>query len=180
MGATLWYHVAHGHSDPDVALKALQTDFLTENYDLATLLPQHLIWARESVATAKGEGDPYGLLDQYQQKVELLEGLCDRPIPENADRQIEIIRNIWADSGEGIGNVLDVIGVSSGRDFLMAQQLSEKERTRLVGTNKPSLTEAEMSIGKIHGELRRGECVCFPIYESDSVAGWYFVGNTID
>ncbi len=91
-----------------------------------------------------------------------------------------MLRSIWADGGQGIGNVLDVIGVSSERECLMAQKLSQADMSHFLGTTKPTLVEAQKSIGKIHEELGRGECVCFPLYKNDSVAGWYFVGNTID
>ncbi len=61
------------HVDAEAALESIQADFLAENYDLPTLLPQHLIWARESVSAVKSDGDPYGLLDLYQEQVELME-----------------------------------------------------------------------------------------------------------
>src|SRR5262245_52297441 len=125
MGAQLWYHEAPWHPEPDVALKALQARFLHENYDLPALLPQHLAWARESVAAVEGEGDPYGLLEMYQAKVRLLERLCSQPTPASPDAQIAIMRHINADSGEGVGNVLDVAGVSEQRRFHAAQRLSE-------------------------------------------------------
>jgi hypothetical protein len=180
MGAQLWYHEAPWHSDAVVALKALQARFLAENYDLSALLPQHLTWARESVVAAEGEGDPYELLDMYQEKVRILERLCSQPIPESPEAQVEILRRINADSGEGIGNVLDVTGVSEQRLTQKAQRLSEQETRHLVGTPQPSLVQAHNAVGKINEELRRGECVCFPIYDKGEPVGWFFVGNTSD
>ncbi len=130
MGAQLWYHEAPWHPDAGAALKVLQARFLAENYDLPALLPQHLAWARESVAAARGEGDPYGLLDIYQEMVALLERLCSEPIPESPEARIEIVRQINADSGEGVGNVLDVTGVVNQRDVHKAQRLPPQEMVR--------------------------------------------------
>ena len=39
------------------------------------------------------------------------------------------------------------------------------------------------AIDKVSEELGRGECVCFPIYDSreqDRPTGWYFVGKIWD
>jgi hypothetical protein len=180
MGAQLWYHEASWHPDAGVALKALQSRFLEENYDLSTLVPQHLAFARESVAAAEGEGDPYGLLDMYRDKVMRLERLCTAPIPESAEARIEIVRQVHADSGEGVGNVLDVTGVSDRRDVHEAQRLSPQETVRLVGAAQPTLAQAGRAVDKINEELGRGEWVCFPVYDGGKPVGWYFVGNTID
>jgi hypothetical protein len=180
MGAQLWYHEAPWDPDAAAALKALQARFLAKNYDLPALLPQHLDWARQAVAVVEGEGDPYGLLDMYQKKVKVLEQLCREPIPESPEAQIQIVRQISADSGEGIGNVLDVTRVSERRHPQAAQRLSDDETARLVGTAQPTLAQARKAVGKINEELGRGECVCFPVYATGQPVGWYFVGNTID
>ncbi len=85
-----------------------------------------------------------------------------------------------ADSGEGIGNVVDVTGVSDHRDIAMAQRLNEQDTIRLVGSAQPALAQARAAVGKINGELGRGECVCFPVYDEGKPVAWYFVANTID
>jgi hypothetical protein len=180
MGAQLWYHKAPWRPDPDAALKLLQTKFLHENYDLPTLLPQHLAWAHQSVAAVQAEGDCHGLLDMFQEKVELMERLCSQPIPEGPEEQIEIVRKINADSGEGIGNVLDVTCVSTKRAWNTAQLLSAQETARLVGPIQPTLAQAREAVGRINEELGRGECVCFEFYDNGKPVGWYFVGNTFD
>jgi hypothetical protein len=168
MGAQLWHHEAPGELGPAEALKALQARFLAKNYDLPTLLPQHLVWARESVAAAQADGDPYGLVDLYQEKVHLLERLCNRPIPKDLEGQIKILRQIFADGGEGIGNVLDVKGCSDNRGILITERLSEQETVRLVGTSRPTIAQAREAIAKIHEELNRAKSVCFPIYDDAS------------
>src|SRR5262249_3220471 len=121
-----------------------------------------------------------GLLEMYQAKVRLMERLCGQPIPESPDAQVQIVRQINADSGEGVGNVLDVVRVSEQRSFHAAQRLSEQETARLVGAARPTLAQAGQAVGKINEELGRGECVCFPVHDDGKPVGWYFVGNTID
>jgi hypothetical protein len=181
MGAELWYHEAPWDPNPAKALQALQARFLAENYDLPALLPQHLIWARDSVAAAKADGDPYGLVDLYEEKVRLLERLNSQPIPGDPQAQVEMLRQIHADSGQGISNVLDVIGISEKRDVFAAQRLTRAETVRLVGTEQPTLAQARNAIDNIHMALNRGECVCFPVFdEAGKPAAWYFVGNTVD
>ena len=106
MGAQLWYHEAPWHPDAAHSLKALQQQFLAENYDLQKVLPEQLANPRASVEYAKEDGDPYGLVDSYQKQVALLEKLSAQPIPENPEEQIELIRRIAYSSGDEIGNVL--------------------------------------------------------------------------
>jgi len=181
MGAELWYHETPWNADPMVALKELQARFFTSKYDLKVLLPKHLLNARQSVAAAEVDGDEYGLVEIYQEKVRLMERLCQQPIPPNIERQIEILRQIEAASGKGIGNVLDVTSISDLRSTWCAQRLSELDTIRLLGNARPTRNQAENAIGKINGDLRRGECVCFPVFDDESnPLGWYFVGNTVD
>jgi hypothetical protein len=74
-----------------------------------------------------------------------------------------MIREINADSGEGVGNFLDETSISNRRDFHTAQRLSEEATVRLIGTTRPTLTQARRAVGKINEELGRGESVCFPV-----------------
>ena len=180
MGAQLWHHEAPWHPDPGEALKALQARIFAEGYDLTKELPQELAWARATVAATEKEGDPYELLDMYRRKVELLERLCSQPIPEDVEARIDIVRKLLGDSGQGIGNVLDVERISQHREPLTAERLDEQEMERLVGSTRPGRLVARQSVSKINEELGRGECVCFPVYANGQPVGWYFVGNTID
>jgi hypothetical protein len=183
MGAQLWYHEAPWHPQPLTALKTFQARFLAGKYDLSALLPRRLAGAREAVAATQAEGDPYELLETYEEEVRLLERLCSRPIPQDFERQLKILRQISAYSGQGIGNILDVKRISKRRQFDVAQRLSGPELIRLVGTEQPTRAQAKKAIDKINQELGRGECVCFPIYDSrekNQPVGWYFIGNTID
>jgi hypothetical protein len=137
MGATLWHHVAPWHADANVALKALQADFFVENYDLAALLPIQLASARESVRAAERDGDKYGLVGIYRDRVKLLESLCAHPIPDSPHARIEILRRIESAIGSEIGNVLDVVAVADQRKSHTAQQLSAHDVKRLVGVARP-------------------------------------------
>jgi hypothetical protein len=182
MGAQLWVYEAAWHEDPSVALNALQARVLADNYHLAALLPQELLWARQALAAEKEEGDAHGLVDHYEEKVRLLERLNGQPIPQDAHAQIEILRQIYADSGQGMSNILDVKDISDRRGVFTAQRLSQAETLRLVGTDRPTPAQADNAIDNINMELARGECVCFPVYDAaaNGPVGWYFVGNTVD
>jgi hypothetical protein len=180
MGAELWYHQAPWADNPADALKLLQASYVSANYDLATLLPQLLEWAKESVAAAKAGGASFDLVEMHEEEANVLEEFCREPIPADVEAQIGIIRRINANSGEGIGNVLDIRGISENRDVHRTQRLGDDEILRLVGSPKPSISQADKAIPKINRELDRGESVCFPVYENEQPVGWYFVGNTID
>jgi hypothetical protein len=183
MGAELWYHEAPWHPDPNVALADLQAHFLAENYDLPRVIAQQLISTRDAVKDSKANKEYQFLVELYEEQVQLLEALSSKPIPQDPQEQIKILRQIQAYGGQGIGNILDVTNVSNRRDFPTAEQLPTSEISRLVGTTQPTRVQAEQAIDHLHGELQRGETVCFPIYDdtggSKSV-GWYFVGNTVD
>jgi hypothetical protein len=144
------------------------------------LLPQHLANARRAAALTEAEDDRYGVLDIHRSEVRVLERLCSVPIPQDFEGQIEILRKINANSGE---HVLDVRGISERRSGDTAWPLREAEIIRLAGTRQPSREEAREAVDKVSEELGRGECVCFPIYDSreqDRPTGWYFVGKTWD
>jgi hypothetical protein len=180
MGAQLWFHEAAWYPDADAALKSLQADFLAEHYDLSALLPRELANARQSVAAAKNEDDPYGLVDLYQRNVDMLEDLSGQPIPDDVMLRIDILRRINAATGSEIGNVLDVTRISSHRSLHTAQLLGDEAINRLFGVTRPSREQARHAIDKINEELGRAEAICFPVYENGVPVGWYFVGNTAD
>jgi hypothetical protein len=182
MGAELWYHEAPWHPDPAEELRELQSRFVVENYNLSALLPKHLAWAREAVADAKATDDPHQLEDLYWEQVRLLEHLSSQPIPEDPQSQIEILHQIHAGSGQGLSNVLDLIGVSRQRDFFVAHALDDAEVVRFVGAARPKILQAREAVEKINEELDRGECVCVQVYDDvgNKPVCWFFVGNTVD
>ena len=109
--------------------------------------------------------------------------LCSQPIPQDFETQIEILRKINANTGQGIGNVLDVTDISERRIGDTVRPLRDSEIIRLAGTRQPTREAAHEAIDKVSEELGRGECVCFPdlrFPEPDRPAGWYFVGRTWD
>jgi hypothetical protein len=183
MGAQLWHHRAPWHPSPGESLRALQARFFAAHYKLAAVLREHLDSARQAVALTEAEGDPYDLLDFYREEAALLEKLSRRPLPKDPDARIKLLRKIWASTGQGIGNVLDVLRVSPRSGIYVARRLPAAETARLVGTDRPTAAQARAALGKINEELRRGEVVCFPIYAARDrrrAVGWYFVGNTVD
>lgn len=177
----LWYHEAPWDPNPLKALQKLQAHFFAEKYDLNKLLPNELSDAQQAIADAKSEGDPYQLLSIYQERLKLMEMLSRQPIPPDPDARIDILRQVMAHSGQGIGNILDLTGISHQRDIWTAHNLSEAEIIRLIGTPFPTREQAQNSIGKINEEIGRGESVCFPFYDEEKQPlGWFFVGNTVD
>ncbi len=182
MGAELWYHQASWHADPQVALQAFQAEFAAKHYDLAELLSRHLDSARQAVALTRAEGDPYELLETYQEELQLLERLSAAPIATDPVGRIELIRQVDRFSGQGVGNILDVQRVAGRRDYPCCQRINEAETARLVGNHRPTAAEARQAVGRINEVLHRGEAVCFVVYDDarGHPVGWYFVGNTID
>lgn len=183
MGADLWHHAAPWRPDPAEALSELQMRVVAETYDLPSLVQEHLESAREAVRLTEAEGDEYGVLDIYRDELAMLEEVVSHPLPEDPHEQIELVRKLHVNTGEGIGNILDVTGVSDQRNLNVAERLTEAETERLTGTTRPTLAQAQQAIDKINEELGRGESVCFPYYENaedQQPAGWYFVGNTLD
>ncbi len=183
MGAELWYHRSPWRPDPLHALQDLQARFLAENYDLSAHLQQHLEGAHQSVAYVEAEGDTYGLLEEYRRELALLENLASQPLPEQPQERIAWLRLIHAFSGQGIGNVLDVTGVSTRGGTHQAHRLEDKHLVQLVGSNRPTEAEAKAAVGAINERLGRGESYCFAIYaeeDRDRPVGWFFIGNTID
>lgn len=182
MGAMLWYHLAPWRPDPNEALRTLQESFFKRKYNLRAELQRHLHSAQEAARVTEAEGDPYDILDFYRDQVNLLTRIARRPLPTEPEKQIAVLRRIWACSGQGIGNVLDVTRVSSRRGLFVAQRVSAGKIRELFGTETPTRAQAEAAVGKINEALGRGECICFPVYRARdrTPAGWYFVGNTVD
>ena len=98
--------------------------FLGQTYDLPSLLRRHLDSARESARMCEADGDEYGLLDLYREELKRLEGIASRPLPTDSRGQIEWVRQVYSGSGQGVGNVLDVTGVSD-RGGMEARRLRQ-------------------------------------------------------
>jgi hypothetical protein len=185
MGAQLWYHAAPWFPDPNEALLALQTQCLPDCFaNPAEYIRNDLEWTRGLVQKHEAERDPYGLLDMYRRKVALLEDLARQGVPDDARQRIELVRQLCRlDGAEGVGNILDVLSTAQARGLRVAEVLTAAECRRLVGSARPTRQQAEAAVYRVHAELGRGECVCFPIFADKAAqdpAGWYFIGNTLD
>jgi hypothetical protein len=181
MGAEFWQHQSTWHQEAAQALQEIQARMLAEEYDLAALIPEHLANARETLAHTRAEGDPYDLAELYETEVAFLEGLSSEPLPPDTASRLLILRRLYANSGEGIGNVLDVESVSPERELFAAQPLDETETQRLIGAARPTAAQVHRALEAIANELGRGECICFPVYDDSSrPVGWQFLGYTVD
>lgn len=182
MGAQLWHYQSSWHEDPADALDEIQVKLVSQNYDLERLLSRCLEDARNSIDSCVEDGDPYDLIGTYQEQFDLVERLYAEGVPKDVRSQIEIIRRVNALGGVGVGNILDLTGISSVRDTCVAELLGQDKMLRLLGNSRPTVEEAEKTLSDINEELNRGECICFPIYDvtREQPIGWYFVGNTID
>src|SRR5262249_54426799 len=155
----------------------------------AEALRSSLADARESVAYTQAERDQHGeadrnkaevrlldrLLNVYKDAVQRLEDLCRQPIPKATMEQIEILRRVEAIGSAEIGSILDVTGISDGRDTHVAQRLTEGEMIRLVGTTRPTTGQLHAAIAAVHSDLNRGESICFPMFADDDrtePVGW--------
>ncbi len=183
MGAMLWHHAAPWRPDPADALLELQARFLAETYDLPSLVREFLVSTREAVRVQEAEGDKYELLDMYRDDLAMLEEVARHPLPDEPRRRIELVRQLYRNSGEGVGNVLDVTGIPGRGDWCTAVRLTEEGMIRLVGTPWPTLSQVRQAIYKISEEMGRSECVCLPYYDNadpERPVGWYFIGHTFD
>src|SRR5690242_2983284 len=68
---------------------------------------------RDAVVAAKADGDPYRLVDIYEEQVRFLETVNSKPIPADPYAQVVLPREVFWHCGNEIGNVLDVKGVST-------------------------------------------------------------------
>jgi len=180
MGGELWQHKTEWKNDPTEAFQNVQRAFLEENYDLPALIEEHLKSAREAVEITKREGDPYDLMAMYREQLAMLEQVSSEPLPEGSMERIELLRKLYGNSGEGIGNVLDVEGVSEEGGFLIARILKRDDLQSLFGTLTPTEEDVEPAISSIFEMVDRGESVCFPVYSEEEPVAWQFIGCTID
>lgn len=181
MGADIWHHESAWHQDPAQALREIHERVLASEYDLAALVPKHLAVARKALAITRAEGDPYDLAELYEGEVTYLESVATRPLPGDVTSRLVILRGMYANSGEGIGNVLDIETVAPQPALFSAKPLDEAETQRLTGTPRPTAAQARSALPAIAEQLHRGDCVCFPVYDdAGQPAGWHFIGATVD
>lgn len=179
MGASLYHNLAPWHADPNIALQQLQIAFFEQHHDLEQEIQQHLESTRQSVRWCE-EDDEHGLLEIYQTDLRRLEGYASQPLPNSPIERIAMLRKMWESGGEGLGNILDLRGVSDAGDYFVARRMRDEELERVLGTSRPAPMQSETDLGAIPDQIDRGQCVCFPVYERDQPCGWQFVGYSID
>jgi len=183
MGAMPWKHVTRWHADPNDALRELQAKFVSEHYpDIPSLIQRHLESARQAAELAQVEGDKYGLAACYREEIAMLEEASRQPLPNDPQARVALIRKMHSNTGEGIGNVLDIESVSDSGDVLNCRRLNDEQMVKIFGTRTPNEgTLDDQKMSSIFVELGRGESVCFPIFDPrEEPKVWVFAGYTVD
>ena len=183
MGAELFYHTIAFSSDPRVALELLQAMEI-EGYDLPKMIASNVASSQQAFDDTP-EGDEYGLHDHYKAEVERARLIASDPIPSDFHGRLALVRRLHADTGQGVGNILDVDGIAGneGSGWSAAKPLAPVEVIAKFGSDKLLCSEARKYAGIANEWLGRGECVCFPLYadaKQDDPVEWCFVGNTVD
>lgn len=181
MGGYLHHCTTAYTPDPKEALESLQAAQL-EKYDLPTLIKTSLAEYQEAF-DATPENDEYGLHDYYKEVLEDIKIAASQPLPTDFQGRLDLVRGL-CDSGEGVGNILDVRGIASkDNELLAAKPLSPDDLLEKFGSDKLLSADADFHAGKANEWLGRGESICFPLYasaEADEPVEWCFVGVTVD
>lgn len=179
MGAMFWCHFSGPVETPEQALYEIQIETLRQ-YDLPDLIESNLHAMQEAVAASEVE-DEYGLLDFYQSELARFEAIAEQGVPDNPAEQIALVRKLFASSGEGVGNILDVTAIATD-DYFSAKPCSDEQLLALEAPSHPTRDEAEQIAHKLSMSLDRGQSFYFPFFTDDrqTAAGWCFVGNTVD
>lgn len=183
MGAELYYHTTPYAADPTEALERLQQELLA-GFDFQTAVAEKVANMQEAV-DATAVDDEYDLHDYYKEELERAKSIASEPIPADFQGQLHLMRRLHEDSGEGIGNLLDVNGIAGtdGADWTSARPLSPKDLKKEFGAEKLLAADADAHAGQANNWLGRGECICFPLYahaDDPEPSHWCFVGNTVD
>ena len=178
MGATPWQEMGPNDDDPNESLRAAQREHL-RFINLSRLVEEHLRSSRDAVRAVEAEGDRFGLLHIYRGQAEMLERISAEGIPTDPDQQIALLRRIHA--GEGVGNSLDVEGVSDEPVVFRARRLTDAELRDLFATTTPDEELAATAMQKLAPTLGRAESVCFRVFDHERrPIGWWFTGNSLD
>lgn len=183
MGAQLFYHVTTYTNDPKTALESLQALEL-ENYDLAQEVAAHLANCQEAFDLT-AEDDEYGLYEHYKSELERAKLIAVEKVPSDFFGRLDLVRRLYADTGEGVGSILDVEGIAGGKgaSWSAAKPLAPVEVIAKFGSDKLLVSKVEEYAIRANEWLDRGECICFPLFasaEDEAPMEWCFVGNTID
>ncbi len=167
--------------DPAEALAAIQQAEIKSLGDLGDQIRVELESARQAVA-ATPEDDPCGLAEHYAEEVEQFEELAAAPLPDSLAGQLTLLWKLYAGTGEGIGNILDVMGVSRQGGPFITRVLSEDDFHRVFGTDRPTKEWRSGMTADFLNSMGRGESVCFPLCEDGETAPaeWCFFGYGVD
>ena len=181
MGAMPWEGMGPWREDPTESLRALQAEYFTAHYDLLSFIQKRLDGVREAIRLTEADGDPHDILSSYKQDLAVLERASREPLPAAAEGRIALLRRIEESSGQGLGNVLDVVSVSGEGDVFVARILAESDLRELFSTTKPNREMAATTMDKVASHLGRGESVCLPVFDQNGMPeGWWFAGYSID
>ncbi|WP_461509407.1 hypothetical protein [Rhodopirellula baltica] len=144
-------------------------------------MQEQLDAARSSLIDVPDD-DEYGLADQYREEVEFLEGLAEKPLPENDERKVAYIRAAYRFDECGMGNILDIRGVTEAQREFAAAPASPEAIQAIIGHVRPTAAEARKIAFGLNETLGRAECLYFHVYDDDNDAPTQicFVGNTVD
>lgn len=164
MGAELFYHTTLYTNDPSVALESLQASEL-DGYNLPEVVASNVA-SSQQVFDDTPEGDEYGLHDHYKAELERAKLIASEQIPADFRGRLDLVRRLHADTGQGVGNILDVDGIAGndGAGWSAAKPLAPVEVIAKFGSEKLLSSKARDYAGIANEWLGRGECVCFPLY----------------
>jgi hypothetical protein len=124
--------------------------------------------------------DPYDLLDFYRDALDQYQQMAARGVPEDPEAQIDLLRRIEEVSGDWVGNILDMKGISLGTQEGRVQRLTPERIEEVFGTTSPSLLEARRGMNRLADSISRGTAICFPVYEGGRPGAWFFAGYSAD
>ena len=180
MGATYWESVTAYSESAEEALGQVQIRFFRQaGYDLQGLLTQRVVDMIEAVRSCEDD-DPYDLLDFYRDALDQYRQMAAQGVSEDPAAQIELLRRIEEISGDRVGNILDMTGISSGMEEDLVQRLPAERIQEAFGTSRPSLLEARRGMSRLAESISRGAAICFPVYEDGRPVAWFFAGHSAD
>lgn len=182
MGAMPWSIIGPYDPDPKVALAKVQRKYFDHNYDLPAVIEQQIRSMESAVANCR-EDDEYGLLGTFTASLRAIKRIARRPIPDDQDAQIRMLRKLVNAGGEPLNNILDIEGVSKEIYPWRVFPLPEATVQEYFGTPKPSQMIAEQRLYQAYESIDRAEAVCFPVYRQrrpQRPVGIMYVGYTAD
>ena len=180
MGATYWEGVTAYREAVEEALRQVQIQFFREaNYDVPKLLARRIEDMTEAVRSCEKD-DPYDLIDFYRDALDQYRQMAAHGVPEDPGAQIDLLRRIEEISGDWVGNILDMTGISLGTEEGRVQRLTAERIEEVFGTTRPSLLEARGGMDRLTDSISRATAICFPVYEDGRPVAWFFAGYSAD